>query len=100
MSDDQLVEMYGLVRETNAIVKNGLLKRVDANEASISILMASHASLAASHTAMAVAHATHLSKDHAATAERKVARRDTVRTVVMVGSLLVAVALGVAGLLS
>ena len=99
MSEDQLIEMYGLVRETNAIVKNGLLKRVDGIEVSVSALVASHASLAAANTAMAVAHATHLSKDHAAPADRKVTRRDTVRTVVMVGSLLVAVGLGLAGIL-
>ena len=100
MSEDQLIEMYGLVRETNAIVKNGLLKRVDGIEVSVSALVASHASLAAANTAMAVAHATHLSKDHAGPADRKITRRDTVRTVVMVGSLLVAFGLGLWGMLT
>jgi len=87
MNDEQLVEMYGLVRETYAIVKNGLMKRVDLLETSHSGLVASHSALAASHAALGVQHATHVARDHVPVSEAHASRREKIKTLVMIGSL-------------
>jgi tellurite resistance protein len=97
MTDDQLLEMYGMARELRTLVKDSLMRRMDAMESSQATLATALTTLAAAHSTLEITFASHVDRTQVGPAGMLRTRRDRVRTAALVVSVGIALVLGVLG---